>query len=206
MRFASWGRGNHSSCSLELNWRRWEGMQAEQLVQEMLVALTRMEVKGFKRWLGETSKSNRSDLDMGWDSRSEAKVSGLHIWHVGMPSLVWVGGGWSLQKDGGGKCSFGTSRKSHQEGDCIRGSSFWESGWKGGFSAFSCAILSMALWGRGYTLEKRVSRSGHVGFVPACPSLQEQLSVLGPWVRLLENWYGVNRAWKNPVSKGSEET
>lgn len=42
------------------------------------------------------------------------------------------------------------------------------------------AILSMALWGRGYTLEKRVSRSGHVGFAPACPSLQEQLSVPGP--------------------------
>ena len=144
---------------------------------------------------------------MGWDSRSEAKLSGLHIWHVGMSSLVWVEGGWSLQKDAGGKYSFGASRKNHQTGNCTCGSSSWKSGWKGGFSAFHCAILRMALWGRGDTLEKRVSGSGHVGFAPACPSLQEQLSVLGPWVRLLENfWYWVNRAWKNPVSKGSEET
>lgn len=27
---------------------------------------------------------------------------------------------------------------------------------------------------------RRVSRSGHVGFAPACPFLQEQLAVLGP--------------------------
>lgn len=56
--------------------------------------------------------------------------------------------------NGGGKCSFETSRKTYQVGNCTHSCSFWQSVEKVAYVAFCRTILAWVYWGGGYTGEE----------------------------------------------------